>query len=163
MYRYTTIPPKIFDRPYDPDGYAECIITGDAKKRLFACPSFLSEGVPQPKAGTVTIREAPTGGLGVFAGRDIKYGELLFAERPLLMNPARTAYAIHGGDWVHDYTYEDHIKIMCFERERKLKLAFNRMDEDKKEAYMALANSHTKDGSGPLLGAQRPTNRFGLD
>ena len=51
---------------------------------------------------------------------------------------------------------------MYFKQEQHLELVFNRMDEDRKEAYMALANSHKEDGSGPLLGVQR-TNGFGVD
>lgn len=160
--RITTIPPKYFEAPDDPDGHTECIMTSGAKNRLFACPPFLTDHVPKPKPNTVIIKESPTGGIGVFAGRDIHYGELLIVERPLLITPATHAYKIRGGDWVDDYTYEDHVKIMCFEQEQHLELAFNRMDEDRKEAYMALANSHKEDGSGPLLGVQR-TNGFGID
>ncbi|KIM41185.1 hypothetical protein M413DRAFT_11349 [Hebeloma cylindrosporum] len=160
--RITSIPPKYFDRPDDPDRHTECLITGAAKNRLFSCPLFLKEPVPRPKPNTISIKESPTGGIGVFAERDIKYGELLIAERPLLMTGAFTKYKIRGGDWVHDYTYEDHVKIMWFEQEQQLELAFNRMDDDRKEAYMALANSHKEDGSGPLLGVQR-TNGFGID
>jgi hypothetical protein len=162
LERITTIPPKYFDAPDDPERHTECIMTGRAKNHLFACPPFLTEPVPKPKPSTVAMKESPTGGIGIFAGRDIQYGQLLIAERPLLITPAAHTYKIRGGDWVHDYTYEDHIKIMLFEREQLLELAFNRMDEDRKDAYMALANSHKEDGSGPLLGVQR-TNGFGID
>jgi hypothetical protein len=51
---------------------------------------------------------------------------------------------------------------MCFEWEEQLQMVFNRMDEDKKLVFMALANSHKEDGTGPLLGVQR-MNEFGLD
>ena len=137
-------------------------MTGVAKNRLFACPPFLTESVPRPRPNTITIKESPTGGIGVFAERDIKYRELLIAERPLLMTAAFTKDKIRDVDSAHDYTYEDHIKIMWFEEEQELEMVFNRMDEDRKEAYMALANAHKEDGSGPLMGVQQ-MNRFWVD
>jgi len=156
--RFTTIPPN----SDAPGRQTECIMTGRAKNRLYACAPFLTEHIPKPRPNTIIMKESPTGGLGIFAGRDIHYGELLIAERPLLITPVAIRYRIRGGAEVDDYTHEDHVKIMLFEQERLLQVAFNRMDEDRKEAYMALVNSHKEDGSGPLLGIQR-TNGFGID
>jgi hypothetical protein len=85
---------------------------------LFACPPFFSARVPRAQPDIVIIKESPTGGLGVFVVRDIENGEFLFAEQSLLVSPAATTFVTHGGEWVHDYTYEDHIKIMRFEREQ---------------------------------------------
>jgi len=157
IYRAISIPPKYVDRPNDPDGHAECIITSDDEKRLFDCPMFLTDRVPQEKPNTIIIKESSTGGLGMFAARDITYGELLFAERPLLVGPAMQVSHFYPRD---GYTFEDHLKIRSFEREQQLEMAFRRMDDDKKDAYMALANSN-KEG-GPLSGIQ-DTNAFGLD
>jgi hypothetical protein len=161
-YRLTTIPPHYADEP-DPDGYTKCIITSGEKKRLFASPLFLTCYVPQAKPDTVFIKDSPTGGLGMFAGRDIKYGELLFAERPLLVCPATArTHGIHRKERVDEYTHEDIVKIMCFEWEQQLEFAVSHMDPERREAYMALANSHKEDGSGPLFGVQR-TNGFALN
>ena len=99
---------------------------GVAKDRLFARPPFLTESAPRPRPNTIAIKESPTGGIGVFAERDIKYRELLIAERPLLMTAAFTKDKICDADSVHDYTYEDRIKIMWFEEEQELEMVFNR-------------------------------------
>jgi hypothetical protein len=156
-YCVVSIPPKSVDRPVDPDGHAECIISSDDKKRLFDCPLFLTERVPQARPNTITIKECATGGLGMFATRDITYGELLFAERPLLMNPSlHESYFLA----VDGYTLEDLLKLTSIEEEQLLEQALKRMDDDKKDAYMALANSIQEDG--PLSSIQQ-TNAFGLD
>jgi len=49
--------------------------------------SFTSEPVPKVDPGTIVIKESKTGGLGVFALRNIKRGDLLLAERPLVVCP----------------------------------------------------------------------------
>jgi len=156
-YWILSIPPKCVDTPVDPDGHTECIISSDDKKRLFDCPLFLTERVPQAKPNTITIKECTTGGLGMFATRDITYGELLFAERPLLMNPARCVSYFRPVD---GYTLQDHIKRTSIEGEQRLEQALRRMDDDKKDAYMALANSIQE--GGPLSSIQQ-TNAFGID
>jgi hypothetical protein len=135
------------DRPLDPDGHAECIISSDDNKRLFDCPLFLTERVPQAKPNTTTIKECTIGGLGMFATRDITYGELLCAERPLLVNPGHCVTYFRAVD---GYTLEDHLKRTSIEEEQRLEQVLRRMDEDKKDAYMALANSIK--GDGPLFG-----------
>jgi len=156
-YWVVSIPPKSVDRPVDPDGHAECIISSDDQKRLFDCPLFLTERVPQAKPNTITIKECATGGLGMFATRDITYGELLFAERPLVMNPAHCESYFCAVD---GYTLEDHLKLTSIEEEQRLEQVLKRMDDDKKDAYMALANSIQNDG--PLSSIQE-TNAFGID
>ena len=157
IHRVVSIPPKYVDRPDDPDGHAECIITTDDEKRLFDCPPFLTERVPHAKPDTITIKESATGGLGMFATRDIAYAELLVAERPLLVAPGVHRSDFHLGKC---RTLEEHIKNMSLEREQQLESAFERMDDEKKEAYMALASSIKKDG---LLSGIHQTNAFRLD
>ena len=46
------------------------------------------------------------------------------------------------------------IKIMWFEEKQELEMVFNHIDEDQKEAYMALVNMHKKDESGSLMSVQ---------
>lgn len=157
IYRVISIPPKYVDRTDDPDGHAECIITSDDQKRLFDCPLFLTERVPQEKPNTIAIKESATGGLGMFAMRDITYGELLFAERPLLVDPGARSSIF---DPREGRTLEDHLKNTSFEKEKQLELALRRMDDDKKAAYMALANSMKEYA---LLSGIQQTNGFGLD
>ena len=96
-------------------------------------------------------------GKGVFATRDIPVGEIIFAERPLLVVPcAITPFRKINPK---DYSTEDYMKIMLFEWEQLLEAAAGRMDPERRAKLMALANCHLEDGSGPINGIVR-TNGF---
>ena len=76
-----------------------------------------------PKGSCFTIKNVPGKGLGVFATRDIKSGELILAEKPLLQ--------IHTAH----YLAED------------VEAEFEKLSEEKKESYMSLASAHGQDPS----------------
>jgi hypothetical protein len=95
-------------------------------------------------------------GQGVFATRDIPLGEIIFAERPLLVSP-RSMVNMN----LSAYNMEDYMKIVMFEREQQLEAAVGRMDPDTKARLMALMNSHLEDGSGPINGIVR-TNGYAV-
>ena len=96
-------------------------------------------------------------GQGVFAKRDIKRGELVLAERPLLVTP-RTIMVPNGTSRDH-YTDEQRSQITMFEFERVLEATIGRFPPEIQADFRALHNSHTGDGSGPLLGITR-TNGY---
>lgn len=136
-----------------------------------------SEAVPQVTPGTVVIKESETGGLGVFACRDIKYGELLLAERPLVVYPIALSFDCNrlqdevskvpnGGHLQQiEVLYKTIERLQCiyaYETEMEIQKAFSEMTPDNQRAYLSLANSHQEDGSGPLSGILR-TNGFGID
>ena len=78
----TTIPPT-----RDPDGNTECMITATTKQKVVGTPGFPR---PLPKVSgppSYVIRPTPDMGLGCFATRAIQVGDLVFAERPLLISP----------------------------------------------------------------------------
>lgn len=86
------------------------------------------------------------------ATRDLTMGDLVYAERPLLMTVPGVSYSPSASN----------AQQMAFQqKEIDLKSALNRMDPDRRAAFLALANSHTEDGSGPLFGIVR-TNSFGV-
>ena len=98
-------------------------------------------------------------GQGVFAKHDIKRGELIFSERPLLVGPSwLMPVDIHN---VGRHTLDQWRQVMISEEEQALEVAVQRMNETDRALYMALHNSHTTDGSGPLYGIMR-TNGFGV-
>ena len=106
-----------------------------------ASPLFLTSCVPKAKPNTVFIKESLTGGLGMFTGHDIKYGELLFAKHPLHVCPANASmHGVLNKELVDKYTYDDFIKILCFEWEQQLEFAVSHMDLYSREAYLVLAN-----------------------
>ena len=112
---------------------------------------------PKPRRPDLyEVRTTSDMGLGVFAKYNINRGEIIFSERPLLLGPSWLASVN-----LHDrYTPAQARQIMMFENEKVLEVAVQHMNENNKALYMALHNSHTNDGSGPLLGIKR-TNGFG--
>jgi len=157
---YTTLPEQFSGAPEHPDGHTQCVLMGTIKAQIVRSPRYLTQSIPKVAAGTVIIKNTSEGaGLGMFAGRDIKFGEFILAERPLLMHPADIRYAPGAAD---DYTYEQHMAIMRHEIESGLEVALGRMSDQNQAAYKSLFNAHTEDGSGPLLGIMR-TNAFGVN
>lgn len=97
-------------------------------------------------------------GLGMFAIRDIKRGDLILAERPLTFTPMTP----HPSPDLPGAVPPEQLKALAhFDWEKFLQPCFARLTPENQAAYRALANSHTKDGSGPLLGVIR-TNGFGV-
>ena len=100
-------------------------------------------------------------GLGVFATRDIKMNELIFAERPLLVSPRNinnyTALNVRH----YDFT-KTRMEILLMEWEKMLEVAVGRMEPEDRKAFMELTNIHKEDGSGPIYGIIR-TNGFGVN
>jgi SET domain len=158
---YTTLPPQNLGttRADCPDGWAECLFRGpSAKRAVLSTPGFPSS-IPRPDKPSYRICETPTsGGLGVVATRNLKMGDLIMSERPLFV----TCHAASAPVAVPDDTpMGQRIQAIITEWEKMLEGAFNRMSEENKAAFKALANGHTEDGSGPILGVIR-TNGFGI-
>ncbi|KAL0952330.1 hypothetical protein HGRIS_006610 [Hohenbuehelia grisea] len=143
-----------------PGGWSECLVTGSAKRSILRTPGF-PHALPSP-ALPVAYRVAPTPnkGLGVFATRAIRLGELIVSERPLIISPAGMDLATDCPD---DFTDEQVKQASLAQREKMMEvLVHTRMHPERREAYLALCNSHLHDGSGPLMGIMR-TNGFGVD
>ncbi|KAJ3515324.1 hypothetical protein NLJ89_g1835 [Agrocybe chaxingu] len=154
----TTIPPRFLDGPPDPDGHSEWLFWGPTKVKVVGLPGY-PRPIPKPTHPNMcVVRSTPDKGLGVFATRDIKVGELIFSERPLLVVP--TGIRAMSPIPKH-YSQEKKLQIAMFQQEKSVEPAVDRMDEAQKKAFMALANSHKEDGSGPLYGIIR-TNGIGL-
>lgn len=94
----------------------------------------------------------------MFATRDLHLGDLIICERPMIMTPIQMSASAKFGA---DFTREQQVQAVLFEWEKKMRFVFERMPETHHAAYMALANSHKEDGSGPLTGVCR-TNGFGV-
>ncbi|KAI5894541.1 SET domain-containing protein [Schizophyllum commune H4-8] len=67
------------------DGWAEAIIDGDTKRAIFSQRAFPAS-VSHPSSAGHCV-EPTNGAKGVFATRRLKQGELILAERPLVMVP----------------------------------------------------------------------------
>lgn len=161
MLIVTTIPSRVVGKPCDPDGHSEWLIYGPTKKKVLNTPGY-PQPVPRSPGNTKSyvVKSTPTMGKGVFATCDISMGEIIFAERPLLVAPRALIPATDMD--LSSYTVEDYSKIVMYEREQQLEVAVGRMDPDTKSRLMALMNSHLEDGSGTINGIVR-TNGYAVN
>lgn len=66
------------------DGEAECMCTGWFKRTVVSTPGFPSP-IIHPKKVVYEVRKANGRGMGVFATENIEAGDLIVAERPLVV------------------------------------------------------------------------------
>ena len=147
---------------------------GDARSQwVFYRPTIAkvvnAEGFPQPvpkvksTEPSFEVKKTPNMGMGVFATRDIAMGELIIAERPMLIVPRQT-YALHltlQPTLRQIYPPSLLSKLGLREWETLLKCAFDRMPPEDQKAYMELTNIYqgNSDGIGPIWGIMQ-TNSF---
>lgn len=100
------------------------------------------------------VRAAPGMGLGLYATRNIRSGELVIAERPLLL--VSPMMGLEGrGHIPATASLEEYKQVLLAEKEQVLRFLFDRMLPEDQTAFMALANDHLHDGSGPIMGVIR--------
>ncbi|TFK31211.1 hypothetical protein BDQ12DRAFT_708041 [Crucibulum laeve] len=156
---YTTIPAQYSNSSYDdePIGWSECLITGSVKRQIYETPEF-GRAPPQSDRVSFRIRPTPDMGLGMFATCSLKMGDLILSERPLIVTPvvARPDVQIP-----RSFTHEQIRQVILFEWEKNLEICVDRMFPENRKAFYTLANAHTEDGSGPIMGRIR-TNGYGV-
>lgn len=145
----------------DPAGkITECYISGYLKRKIASTPG-VGAALPVPPEKVYRISEASGKGLGMYATQDIRAGDLIVAERPLLIAPRSVSTARDGEIPEHLTMHQIH-QVVIHDTEQVYSVLLERLDPDRKNAFMKLANSHRSDGSGPILGRVR-TNGFGVD
>ncbi|KAL1686710.1 hypothetical protein GGG16DRAFT_117638 [Schizophyllum commune] len=113
------------------DGWTEAIVDGDTKRAIFAQRAFTA---PISRPSSISHRVEPTdGGKGLFATRRLKQGELILAERPLIMVP----HAIVSGK---EISAASPIPGSA-EREAWLDILVQRMLPDRREVLLKLAKA----------------------
>lgn len=160
---FATMPPAIFKADLTAtDGYTEWVVKGNTKSKVLKYPGF-PKSLPKIPHSTPScdVRKVRSMGMGLFATRDLKIGELILAERPLLIAPRAMDYVSGEIAGIRNYTPAQLAQIQLFEAERVLQTAVRRMDNEGRRAYMSLANAHKEDGSGPCLGILR-TNVYAI-
>ncbi|KAF8987484.1 hypothetical protein BDQ17DRAFT_1548136 [Cyathus striatus] len=134
---------------------AECIFYHRTHKAVVNLPEYpRSPAPPDHSWAPYEIRKAGSEkGLGIFAKRALKVGDLIVAERPLLVIPMSPNL-----DGVANCPYSIR-KLMRDARGREtpmgliepiLEVAFERMSKKNQDAYLDLANTHMDDGSTRL-------------
>jgi hypothetical protein len=156
---FTTLPARYFGEELSeyPDGWTECLFNGPIGKRAVLKTPGFPQPLVQPHEVGFCIKETPGMGFGMFAARDLEMGDLILSERPLIMTPHGIPPIVSKPIGCTDQEY---YRIIMAEWERNLQLVFGRLSQESQTAFLALDNSHTEDGSGPLLGRIR-TNGFG--
>ncbi|KAI0785808.1 hypothetical protein C8Q75DRAFT_310725 [Abortiporus biennis] len=135
----------------DPDGVSECLLYAPTKRFIMSQPNY-PEKIHCPVTKSYEIRELPGRGKGVVALQDIQAGELILAERPLIICSAATMFSeLPAGTTAVPGVVNDALA--------RYETLVDRMDSSRKADFMALVNSHEHDGSGPYLGRIR-TNAF---
>ncbi|KAJ7503037.1 hypothetical protein B0H11DRAFT_1987551 [Mycena galericulata] len=140
-----------------PDGWTECLLYPDTKSLILTTPGFPAPLV-QPSSCSYRLAPSPDKGQGLFCTRKLSAGDLILSERPLTITPAWIARQMR---FSRKLTAEEMFQAQVYEWEQTLKVLFDRLHPDYKTAFMALANSHESDGSGPIGGRIR-TNGLGV-
>ncbi|THU86385.1 SET domain-containing protein, partial [Dendrothele bispora CBS 962.96] len=143
-----------------PDNWSVCYISGRAKRAILSVPGF-PEPLPRSDCSRpkqYKIIETPGKGMGMFATRDIEYGELILTERPLLVFPASPRH-MSSLAYPKHFTIDQIQQAQLNQLEKLMETLVDQMPKENQEAYKKLANCHQEDGSGPLLGIAR-TNGF---
>ncbi|GJJ09918.1 hypothetical protein Clacol_004142 [Clathrus columnatus] len=154
---FTIVPPKNDGekREDDPDGWSVCFVDGIAKGTILDTPGF-PRPLLHPTRPSYWVTTAQHMGLGVFAKRLIKMGEIILSERPLIVVPETIDATLRqfGGS----ENEEARLGLMA-EWERPLQNCINMMDEQDRQELLKLRNAYQNDGSGPYLGIIR-TNGY---
>lgn len=93
-------------------------------------------------------------GLGLYATRNIMSGELIIAERPLVLVSPMMGLDGRGYN-PETTTLEQYKQVLLAEKEQEVRIMFERMLPEDQATFMALANDHLHDGSGPIMGIIR--------
>ncbi|KAF8067863.1 hypothetical protein FPV67DRAFT_1162291 [Lyophyllum atratum] len=139
------------------DGWTECLLRRRALATILSTPGF---PCPPHYPEDVCFRIGPSqNGLGMFATRDLSMGDHILTERPLTVTPTAIPMP-HFARSLAGLTDEQRSQAILDEWEKSFLLpCFSRLDSTTQADFLDLANSHTADGSGPVLGVIR-TNGF---
>ncbi|KAL0952390.1 hypothetical protein HGRIS_006666 [Hohenbuehelia grisea] len=155
----TTQPPILAGAEWNdvPGGWSECHMYASTKRKIQSSPGFPRE-LPKAKPDCFRIAETPDKGLGMFATKPIRFGELIISERPLIFCGLFTSMSAKLPKQLTD---QQVIQARLANKEGELEAVLERLPQERQDAYRALFNSHLHDGSGPLMGIMR-TNGFGV-
>ncbi|KAJ7030055.1 hypothetical protein C8F04DRAFT_741538 [Mycena alexandri] len=152
---YTTVPNSFDCVKFSSEPVSECFFFPGSKEALMNMPNY-PQPLIRPKITSFRIVDVAGKGKGLFSTRALKMGDLILTERPLLVCARGVALPRPL-----NFSDEQYFQYALDHLERNYEIAVNRMRPEAKEAFMALANCHTEDGSGPLVGIVR-TNGLSL-
>ncbi len=159
--------PGIFEYEPRPDddvrthvqvGDSQCLLTGYLKRRLEHIPGF-----PRPvkeTGGAYRISATLHRGIGMFAARRLKTGDLIADDRPLMVFPMGPSTDLNVITPITTMTDEKRNNLLNCYTQEMMGSIFERMSEENQETFMGLYNDRRQ--NGPLLGVTR-TNGYGLE
>lgn len=150
----TSVPPRSQTGPDDPAGHTEFFyLSEETRNKVFNYPGF-PQPVVNPKVPRHEVRDAPGKGLGVYATCDMYPGDLIWAERPLIVtiNAIIPPKGTHIGD---HHTVAQGNALRLYAGERTVEAIVGRLTPERRAKFMSLANSHKEDGSGPCSAIMR--------
>lgn len=134
------------------DGTTGCIFRGTEWRKIAAIPNFpktyKKPGQPRHRIGSV-----PNMGLGMFATRDLKAGDVILAERPIAVIPRKLGLLAASGQGSD--LYPEKVRA---EWNKQLQMLVDRMSPDNRKAFNELTNVLPEQGMLGVFG----TNSFGL-
>ena len=142
--RLTSIPHVV------PDDEIQCqwLVTPPTKEKVFNSPGYPAR-IPKPsRPDLCQVRSTPVMGKGLFAKHYIKRGDLIFAERPLLVTPNKMHLILPEA--ISDP--QKKMRMLILQSERMFELAIGRLPLDSQADYKALQNVYTGSELGPLNG-----------
>ncbi|KAJ7716515.1 hypothetical protein B0H16DRAFT_1388840, partial [Mycena metata] len=151
---FTTVPWGV--GPDEP--VSECFFFPGSKEVLMKLPGFQPLLTPAaPALHMVPMAGKGSGkGSGLVSTRALRLGDLILDERPLFV-AARGVPAPFFAHFSPAQTRQHEMDQL----EKYFDIGMQRMRPENKNAFMALANSHKEDGSGPIFGRVR-TNGLAL-
>lgn len=148
---YTTI---VSDNCDASDAHTRCVTEAlldiATKRALFSQPNFPRRLV-RPIVPAHLIAPAGFKGLGMFATRHLRAGNLILSERPLIIRPAGAPLRQD----VPDLSQTQRALFSLSEREMQLQVMLQRMTHECRDAYLALSRSKYHAECGPLLARAR--------
>ncbi|KAF4612620.1 hypothetical protein D9613_011820 [Agrocybe pediades] len=142
----TSLPLRSPGEPADPDGNSQFAGQASTAKRILDTPGF-PQPVPKPAGGAPAceVRQTNDMGLGVFATRVINEGELVLAERPLLVVPTFTLML--NNSYVNGQKLTDaNVKSVVEKSIEYFKDVVEKMEPDMKEKYQSLTLGNFNEG-----------------
>jgi hypothetical protein len=159
MTLYTTQPSIAMNAtPANHEGWTECLLYPQVKALILATPGFPAR-LLRPSAPKYRLVPIPDKGQGLVSTANIHASDLILSERPLTLTPASTGLSKFR--FLRELSAKEKYLAALYEWEHSLKILFDRLHPDYQAAFMALANSHQHDGSGPISGIIR-TNGMGV-
>ncbi|KAF8996661.1 hypothetical protein BDQ17DRAFT_911573 [Cyathus striatus] len=135
----------------DPHGVTQCILPSELKSRILGIPGFPRTPC-LPQAQVYHIGPTISKGFGLFSTANIKLGQLIVTERPLLLIHFHTTLCTKN---VYKITPHSTTSMMSALSGALIDLLVTRMTPENQRAFLALHNAHPRDWEGVIHGMFR--------